>query len=206
MTTTINAYSFDELDKEAQRQAVKDALQSHDPMIYNSTQEAVLEDAAQCGEVIGIHIAKEGRDPYKAFWDYGNVFYFDGWYEHAPGSIRAIRQHAPLDADLHAIADELWKVQRRHQFKLKCDINEDPARDTQYATAFECSHCHVFDDPMSHDWPHDVMFVMQEQAEAFSKWVLKNLHRELEYRQSDEFIIEHIKDNDYKFTHLGVMI
>ena len=59
---------------------------------------------------------------FSGFWSQGDGACFEGHYSYAAGAAAAIRAHAPLDVDLHAIADALGAMQRRNFYQLRADI------------------------------------------------------------------------------------
>ena len=55
---------------------------------------------------------------FSGFASQGDGACFEGDWRHAPAASRRIREHAPQDKKLHAIADALTKVQKRNFYQL----------------------------------------------------------------------------------------
>ena len=127
-TKTRTLFQFDELTDSAKRKArdwYREASAGDD---FGA--ECVYEDAAQCAEIMGIDLrTRQAKlmnggtrmDPciyYSGFWSQGDGACFEGSYEYAKGAAKAIRAHAPVDKELHRIADELQELQRANFYRL----------------------------------------------------------------------------------------
>ena len=72
---------------------------------------------------------------FSGFWSQGDGASFEGTYAYARGAARAIRAHAPKDAELHAIADALADVQRPNFYQLGADIRQSGRYCHEYTMA-----------------------------------------------------------------------
>ena len=126
-TMTIETYKFNELSGDAKERA----REWYRPSACDDNDwfEFVYEDAATCGGILGIefdHVGKSVKTPeiyFSGFSSQGDGACFVGRYSYAKRCNRLIRKHAPVDAELHRIADELVEVQRLHQYKLEAQIS-----------------------------------------------------------------------------------
>ena len=168
------------------------------------------EDFATIAGILGIEFktrtvnlmnGKTRREPciwYSGFSSQGDGACFEGTYRYAPGASAKIREHAPQDAELHRIADELRDVQRRHFYKL-------------YATVVHTGH-YYHSRSVSINVEHgedtyrdigDASETVSEALRDLMDWLYKQLEAEYEYQLSDEAIAESIEANEYEFTEAG---
>lgn len=165
-----------------------------------------LDDAAMIADMLGIQLSTRAVKLYgggtrqEPEWSYSIGNYdgsdyagFSGYYRYAKGASKAIRQHAPMDTELHRIADELQRVQSRHFYKLvaSCDMRRDSI---------------AVDVSLSEDRYRDIGAAESDVREAlrdFASWLQGQLTAEMEYRDSDEQVIESIEANEYEFDEDG---
>ncbi len=119
----------------------------------------------------------------------------------AKGARKAIREYAPQDSELHRIADELTKVQRRYFFALSATCEQRG----HYQHSGCMSVC-VRDDRdgwrgVSSDDDEEIRQLLRD----FADWIYRQLEREYEYRMSDEMIEDVIISNEYEFTEDGII-
>ncbi len=202
-TTTRTLYPYSELSDESKAKA-RDwwrdcTARSGD----NYFSEAVVDAADTIATILGISIARRGKHStaifWSGFWSQGDGASFEGSYCYAKGARKAIRRHAPLDTELHRIADEMAKVQRRYFFALSatCELRG------HYQHSGCMSVC-VRDD--RDDWrgvPDDDEDTIRQLLRDFADWIYKQLEKEYEYIMSDEAVEETIISNEYEFTEDG---
>ena len=136
---------------------------------------------------------------FSGFYSQGDGACFEGIYTYAKGAARRIREHAPLDAELHAIADRLQAVQRDNFFQLQADIRH------------RGRYCHAYcmDIAVERDSPHwqgmtgGAEDAVTESLRDLARWLYRQLEREWEYMMSDEYADEGIAANEYTFTASG---
>ena len=126
-------FTIDELSGKA-----KDAARAwhRDCGLHDDWDDFVLEDFGTVCAILGVTLDTRPvpllgggtRDVPQLFWSgfgfQGDGASFSGTYGHAPGSARAIRAHAPQDAKLHRIADDLQELQRRNFWQLGAVIRQ----------------------------------------------------------------------------------
>lgn len=131
---------------------------------------------------------------FSGFWSQGDGACFDARYRYHPGAVKAIRQHAAQDSELHTIADTLQSIQRRNFFQITADITH---RGHYY-------HEYAMEIVVNRESPQSVT-AKDEQgiAEALrdlARWLYRQLEREYEYQTSDAAVDEAILANEYTFT------
>lgn len=190
---TINVYTFDELSDGAKETARQNWREGHlDYDWWDST----YEDFIQILEILGYEVSE--RDIYfTGFWSQGDGASFTGLYSYAKGSTRRIREYAPKDVELHAIADELCAMQRHNFYQVTGSIS----RIGHYV--HECSmQCNVdradsvYWSQAAYDKAHDTF---EDCSRRLAQWLYSALAREYEYQMGDESIDESIAANEAEF-------
>jgi len=189
-THTITTYSFEELSEEAQEKAL---IQCQNWNVEGfKWWDAVYEDAKEVGKLLGITIDKIY---FSGFPSQGDGACFAGQYEYAKGSCRAIREYAPRDTELHRIADELRKLQRRYFYGLYAYVTYSGHYMRKY-----CSNIDVRENDMSCDIPADEI---AELLRDFMEWIYRAAEREYDYLISDEVVKESLIANEVEFLESG---
>lgn len=208
-TIETTLYTFDELDESAKERAREWYRRGYE---YDTEwYEFVYDDTNAIAEIIGIQIdtvavpLMDGSKRYKpaisfsGFYSQGDGACFTGRYEYAKGSCKNIRSHAPLDTELHRIADELQAIQKRHFYKLYSRITQSG----NYCHARTMS-VETFWDYSADEYPSlEVQYEVEQLIRDFADWIYKQLQGEYEYQNSDEAIEESILANEYEFTENG---
>src|SRR3954466_15035963 len=113
-TTTQTLYKFGELSEDAKEKARQWYREADDG--DNFWSESVIEDAATIADLMGIDLRQRpvklmnGGTRYEpaiywsGFWTQGSGACFEGTYTYKKGSAKAVRDYAPKDEALHAIA------------------------------------------------------------------------------------------------------
>ena len=134
---------------------------------------------------------------FSGFWSQGDGACFEASCRYQPGAVKAIRQHAPQDTELHDIAETLQAIQRRNFFQLTADV-------THRGHYF---HEYSIDIVVNREGPQPVTAEDEQWvAEALrdlARWLYRQLEREYDYQTSDEAVDEAILANEYTFTQEG---
>ena len=133
------------------------------------------------------------------FWNQGDGASFSGRYSYARGSARAIRAHAPQDAELHRIADELQAVQRRNFHQLHASISQSGRYCHEYTMAIEVERDSPTWQPPT-DGAEDAVI---EALRDLARWLYRQLRSEYEHQTSDEAVDENLAINELTFTADG---
>ena len=136
---------------------------------------------------------------FQGFWSQGDGASFEGSWSHAAGSARAIRTHAPRDAELHGIADVLQAVQRRNFYQLNATIRQRGRHCHEYTMAIEVERDSPTWQPMTDGTEDTVVEALRDLA----RWLYRQLEREYEYLTSDAAVDETIAANGFTFTETG---
>jgi hypothetical protein len=136
---------------------------------------------------------------FSGFWNQGDGACFEGTYRHAKGAPAALRAHAPLDTELHAIADHLAELQRRNFYELTASIRHHG----------RYSHAHSMTIDVERDSPNGQppttgsADAITQALRDLAHWLYRQLQREYDYLTSNEAVDESIEANEYTFTAEG---
>ena len=188
-TRTITVYDFDDLSDKAKARArdwYRDA-QGHDL----SWADQVLEDAQEMGKVLGITITPDTWA--WAIDTQGAGANFAGRWARQEDAPQAIREAASQDAVLHGIADAL----------AAAGVDALTIRQSGRA-------CHEYATTIDHEPESELDEAPIGQVEAgrlalhqFMRWVHDQLDQHWNYMQSDEYVDESIRANEYRFAENG---
>lgn len=200
---TIKLYHFDELSddaKERARQWFRSSMEADD---------FETEDFETICEILGVTLKTRdvklyggGTRPKPCIWwslsySQGDGASFEGWYSVAKGSRKKIREHAPQDEKLHAIADALAEVQRRNFYQLTARITQSGNYTHSGTMSIEVERSDGRDVKEADET------IVRDNLRALADWYYKELQAEDEYRNSDEQVDESIKINEYTFRESG---
>ena len=204
---TIKIYKFDELSDESKEVARNwwRECENQD----SSFSEVVYEDAAIIAELFGLDIRQkvvkcvdksiryDTSIYYSGFSSQGDGACFEGAYQYKKGSVKAVKEHAPLDTELHEIVQALCDIQKINFYQLYAQCN--------HSGHYYHSGCMQVDVERQDNWH------MTETAEEdvrdilrlFADWIYSRLENEFNFTMSDENIDESIECNEYEFTENG---
>lgn len=206
MTIEKTVFKFDELDDSAKEKALNYFRESACDDSY--WHECIYEDCATIFDILGITSQRavklmNGTSRYEpdisfsGFWSQGDGASFEGSYYFKAGCSKAIRQHAPLDKELHAIADGLTAIARRYFYSLSASLDRR-------------SHHYSHENTISIDVESERREVTPEDSDSVAelmrdlmRWIYSYLEKEYEYQTSDETLRENIIANDYDFDESG---
>lgn len=202
-TIETKAYQYDELDTKAQEKARDWYRRSNENDQYWS--EYVIEDFEHIAKLLGIDLRTREiglmgggkRLASCVYWSgfscQGDGACFEGRYTYAPGSVKAIKNHAPVDKELHRIAEGLRDVQRQHFYKLAVTIRH-------------YYHSHGVDIQIEDDTPTlraGAYDTVAQLLRDLMNWLYRMLEAEYNSQQEDEYVAEQIKANEYEFDSEG---
>ena len=133
------------------------------------------------------------------FWNQGDGASFSGRYSYAGGAVRAIRAHAPKDAELHRIADELQTIQKRNFWQLHASVRQSGRYCHEYTMAIEVERDSPTWQPPT-DGAEDAVI---EALRDLARWLYRQLQSEYEHQTSDETVDEILSVNAWSFTADG---
>lgn len=192
-TKTIELYRIDELDEKVQEK-VLDKYRDWNVDDYEWW-EFVYDDATAIGELMGIEIDKIY---FSGFWSQGDGACFIGRYAYQPGSVKAVKEYAPIDETLHRIAERLQKAQSRAQYQLWTNVKKNHLR-YEHENSVDMDVFHALD----YDFNYDLADDIEEALRDFMRWIYRSLETQYEFLTSDEQIRESLEANDVTFRENG---
>jgi hypothetical protein len=194
-------YQFDELSDKAKERARDWYRGCRDSNDF----EYIIEDADRMAAILGISIRRHPvklmggstrQDP-SIWWSLGYCQSDGAWieadYAYAKQAPAAIRREAPEDTVLHAIADQLYTLQKAYSYQLTASIKDDDRRPMDLSV----------DHPTREAIPEEVYKAFREIVQDFERWIYKQLRTEDEYQSADAQVDEHIRANEYEFDTAG---
>lgn len=181
---------FSELDE-----AVQDKVRSH--QCLDVWWDFVYEDAVECAKYLGIKTDTNAIQ-FSGFWSQGDGASFVGGYSFKADAVKAIKDHAPQDEELHRIAEQLTALQTKVRLQTGGRLDAQISRSGRY------SHSHTMQFDMSIvDTEGEAPAVLPpdekdlaDTLRSFADWIYKQLEAEYTYLTSDEALAEHDYDEN----------
>lgn len=173
--------------------------------------DSVFEDFQRIAEILGICLKtrpvrlmgggtrQEPQISFTGFWSQGDGAGYQAFYAFRKSAPREIRAHAPQDARLHTIADDLQAIQRRNFYQLCADVSHRGLYSHEYCMAISVERR----SPTWQDMTADAEDAVIEALRDLARWLYRQLEREYEYLSSDAAVDETIAANQYTFTETG---
>ena len=187
----IKTYSFKELSEEAQQTAIEKLYDINVDDEFWS--ECILDDAKEIGQLIGIAIK---NIYYSGFYSQGDGACFEGSYAYQIGGLKALKEYAPEDKELHRIARRLQEIQAINFYQLEASVKQSGhyyhefCTDIQVDRHYECANDYAIEE-------------ITELLRDFMHWIYRQLEQEYEFQTSEEQIQDTILANDYQFNING---
>ena len=192
----IKTFKFEELKEQAQQNAIEQYRNS-DHLEYG-WHDSIEEDFHTILELIGFYNIKS---QFSGFWSQGDGASFTADYSYKKGCLKAIKEHAPLDNELHNIVEGIIAHQKDNGYLLTCNI-------------YKNNHYYSHSNTMNFDWCKngDSYFDwknihVEDELERLFKdladWYYDKLESEYNYLNSDESIEELLIINEYDFLECG---
>ena len=201
-------YTLEELPDAAKERA---RAWVRDNCLDDEWYEAVFEDFETVCHVLGVTLRtspvrlvggatrKKPHVFFRGFSSQGDGASFEGVYQHAEGTVRAIRAHAPNDEALHRIADTLQAVQKRNFYQLHGAIRTRGNACHEHAMEIDVERYSPTGQEMT-DGAEDAVI---EALRDLARWFYRALEREYEHLTTDTSVDEMITINEYTFTAHG---
>jgi hypothetical protein len=183
---SYTVYSYEELSDRAKARAV-DGLR--DVNVNHDWWDFIYEDAKTIGRLMGIEIE---NIYFSGFSSQGDGACFEGRYDYAKGSLKAVKENAPKDAELHRIALELYKFQRKSFYKAAARVKH-----RGHYNHSKCTDIEVWEEMQG--TADDCVQLLRD----FMDWIYDRLYEEYFYLTDDAQIIEAIEANGYEFDEDG---
>lgn len=158
--------------------------------------ESVYDDFDQIAAILGIEVKDK---EFSGFWSQGDGACFTGTYRHVPGNLKALREYAPTDRELHRIAKELNRLQKPFFYGLEATLTK---------SSYHYSHAYTVDidvedmrdnAPAGRGVPRETQEAMAAALRGLMQWLYKALESEYEHEVSDENVAEILQINEYDF-------
>jgi len=205
-TQTRPLYQFDELSDDAKERARNWFRTGMD-----FEPDFIIEDAARIAAILGIEFdtrevrlmngstRKTPRVWFSGFSSQGDGASFEGSYTYAKGSQRTIRDYAPTDTELHAIADALAAAQRPCFYRLCATSITSSLYPHSGTMSVDAEYC----DDSYRPVPESAVNAITDTLRRFADWIYNTLEREYDWMISDESLDENIRCNEYEFIESG---
>ncbi len=204
--TTV--YTIDELSDAAKENA---RIWYRDQGLHDEWYDFVCEDFLTICRILGVTLATSPvrlygggtRDKphifFRLSWSQGDGASFAGRYSYARGAANAIRAHAPQDAELHRIADELQAVQRRNFHQLHATVRQQGCYCHEYTMTIGVER----DSPTWQPPTDGAEETVTEALRDLARWLYRQLRSEYEHQTSDEAVDEIVSINEWTFKADG---
>lgn len=203
ITKEVTLYTYEELSDKAKDKARDWWLSCRDEFDYD----CVIDDFKTIAGLLGITFKTHPvrlmsgatrHDP-NIWWSVGycqsDYAAFEGWYSYKPGAAKAVKDYAPKDELLHAIADALGEVQRRNFYKVTANVTHS----SYYGLQVETEHADGYRKTLS----EDAESAVKEAFKDLCRWLYKQLVAQDEWLSSEENIADAMEANGYTFREDG---
>ena len=202
--TTLTLYTYDELSSNAKEVAKDWYRECLDETDYEST----IDDFINVAKLLGFEMktrtvelmsGKTRQDPcvwYSVAYCQGDFAAFDGHYRYAKGTLKAIREYAPIDTALHGLAERLQEMQKASFYQLCGTVSHH--------------HYYGIQTELVRKTRDDELAASSEAESAFNeivkdlcRWLYRQLRTETEWLTGDENIADVMQANEYTFREDG---
>ena len=138
---------------------------------------------------------------FSGFASQGDGACFEGDWRHAPAASRRIREHAPQDKKLHAIADALTKVQKRNFYQLGAMMTHkgQGCYMHEYCMNVELER----DSERGQEPTEDSLDTVTETMRELARWLYRSLEAAWISETADDIVDDQIHANEWAFTANG---
>lgn len=193
-TVEIGVYQFNELSESAKEKAREWYRSGAGQDSFWS--ECVIEDVKEIGKILGIDI---DNIYFSGFSSQGDGACFEGYYSYQKGSAKKVRQYAPLDKELHLIADRLQAIQRKVFYTATATVKQ--------RGHYMHSGCTNVSVNMADEYGQNIFSEVEDEItdllREFMDWIYSRLEKEWDYMNSDKSVDESILANEYEFLESG---
>lgn len=194
---SFNVYKFYELSAEAKQTAIE-SYRNDEFYPYDEWYDFLKSDFHEILELIGFYNIESS---FCGFYSQGDGASFIADYAYKAGCLKAIKNYAPKDTELHSIVKGIISHQKDNGYKLECSI-------THSGSLYSHSNTMCFDWSKNgdsyFDWHNNfVESEIEQLIKDLADWYYSKLYNEYEYLMSNECIIENIEANDYDFYESG---
>lgn len=192
-------FQFDELSDNAKEKA-RDWYREG---LFNNMShfDCVIDDAKIIGALMGIEIDEVF---WSGFSSQGDGACFEGSYAYKKGSVKAVKDYAPLDKKLHEIVEALTSIQKKNGYKLKASVKQSGRYYHAYSTDINVSLDSYRDKSSeAQERLNGDQEVIEDILRGFMNWIYKQLDKQNDWLNSNESVDKSIKANKYEFLESG---
>ena len=186
-TITRNILAFSELSQEQKAKALE---RHRDWNVDCQWWEFTYDDAKEIGKMLGFDVE---NIQFSGFWSQGDGACFTGRFSYPGKNIgKAIREHAPDDKRLHAIADEAQRLYRQSFYTACGSVQHRGHYSHERSMSVSLSEYAEFKGRVEDtDW--------KELCADFAIWIYGRLQAEYEHLTSDESVSDSLEANGVEF-------
>lgn len=187
LTYTKTIVSYDELTPEQKEKALDKYRDWHTSDGCEFWHECITDEAKEIGKLLGFRVENVY---FSGFWSQGDGACIVGDFSY-PGKsiIKAIKEYAPVDKELHRIAKECQNLFAAGFYGVYGSIKHSGHYYHERSMDVDC-------------WAEKGAADYKEWKEViadFSLWIYKSLEKEYEYLNGDEAVAEALRANDMEF-------
>lgn len=187
-TIELTLYKFSELSPESQTAAIEHRRRSE---LDYEWWDCTYEDFQAICKILGLYDVKP---QFSGFCSQGDGASFSGRFEYGKQCTKLIREYAPTDKTLHAIADTLAQLQRPHFYQL-CGVVEANGRYChEYTMQLDSVESRTTGNTVER--PNELAADFLEAFRDLARWLYRQLEQESEYLASEEHLREVLMGND----------
>ena len=161
--------------------------------------DCVIEDAKAILKHAGWDISKVN---YSGFSSQGDGACFEGAWSAKGVNVAAMKEAAPLDTELHRIAEDLAKVAAALPLSSG-GVKQSGHYYHEYCTRFEFEASEEKEDAETNLAINSAEDDFIEASRDAMRWIYRQLEKDWEFQNSDETAGENILANEYTFTEAG---
>ncbi len=204
-TNTIELFEYSELSDSAKETARQWWIEAMDSSDFEFT----IDDFVTIAGLMGVEVATRAHKTMGGTMrNFPEVFYnlgysqsdyaaFEATYRYAKGGAAKVRQHAPQDEKLHAIALALQSAQAKAGYRATASIGENRG-----GLTVEVEEA-PFEREAYDKWRENVEEPIKEAMRDLASWLYQRIREEHEYLTSDEQVAEAMESNGYTFRENG---
>lgn len=199
----ITAYRFNELSEKAKEKARE---WWRDGAFDYEWWDFLFDDFVAVAEILGIEIGTQENGKHKertiffsGFSSQGSGACFVGDYSYSKMAHKKIRQYAPNDERLHAIADELFAIQKKVGYSARACMTHRGRYSHEYCMEVSVECCEHYLQPVFSEVEARITMLMRD----FARWMYSMLESEYWWRMADEQVDDNIICNEYLFDANG---
>lgn len=194
ITKTYTVYSFDELSEDAKQKAIENLYDINVDYDWWS-----YDDSKEIASLMGIDIE---NIYFSGFSSQGDGACFEGSYTFKKNGVKNVKSYAPLDKELHQIAERLQDVQKKHFYKLSANVKHSGHYYHEMCTEINVykdgNYLHTEAELSAED---EIKYILRD----YMRWIYRQLEKQYDYLTSEKAIIETIEANEYTFLEDGTL-